>query len=253
MFLSSSASIQNMLVVGTSFISAAITLQLHYKMRLTRPILGPFKMTWSSMQQRIKELRIDLSKSRGSFSQLYIGNYIEFVSQSKILGLITSRDIKWKQHVEYITGKASQWLHLLVLCRRAGVPSNEMLLMYISNIRPVLEYACAAWHRDLTQYLTYSVERVQFWARRIIFPGLAYGDALVSPQLPKLKERRNDICLSFSKSMVKYYHKLHHLLYSRTSLYSLLKPHKYESAQTKVKRADGALVIWCPKHLSNSI
>ena len=75
-----------------------------------------------------KELHIDFSKSRGSFSQLYIGNCIEFVSQSKILWVITSADLKCKQHVEYITGKASQRLHLLVLSRRAGVPQIKCYL-----------------------------------------------------------------------------------------------------------------------------
>ena len=86
---------------------------------------------WSSQNDMIlnatetKELRIDFRKSRGHFTQLCIGNSpIEAVSQSKILGVIISDDLKWNQHVEYITGKASQWLHLLVLYRRAGIPSH---------------------------------------------------------------------------------------------------------------------------------
>ena len=160
--------------------------------------------TWSSQIDmtinvtKIKALRIDFSKSRGPFTQLYIGSSIEIVSQSKILGVIISDDLKWNQHVEYITGNASQRLHILVLCRRAGIPSNEMLLMYTTKIRPVLEYACAAWHPGITQYLTDDIERVQIRAMRIIFPGLLYGDALVCSQLPTLKDRRNDVCLRFS-------------------------------------------------------
>ena len=108
--------------------------------------------TWSSQNDMIinaktKELRIDFSKSRGSFSQLYIGNPpIEVVSQSQILGIIISDDLKWNQYVEYITGKASQRLHLLVLCRRAGIPSNEILLIYTTKIRPIHLYGCTAWH-----------------------------------------------------------------------------------------------------------
>ena len=65
--------------------------------------------TWSSQNDMIinatktKELRIDFSKSRGPFTQLYIGNSpIEVVSDSKILGVIISDDLKWNQHVEYI-------------------------------------------------------------------------------------------------------------------------------------------------------
>ena len=106
----------------------------------------------------------------------------------------------------------------------------------------------------LTQYLTDDIERVQIRAMRIIFLGLSYGDALVCSQLPTLKDRRNDICLRFFKSMEKSDHKLHHLFpNSRTSRYSLRKPRKYESVQTKTNRADGALVNWCLKHFSNSI
>ena len=127
------------------------------------------------------------------------------------MGEIISDNLKWNQHAEYITGKASQRLHLLVLCSRAGIPSNEMLLMCTTKIRPEMEYACAPWHPGLTQYLTDDIERVQIRAMRIIFSVLSHGDALVCSQLPTRKDRRNDICLRFFKSMEKSDHKLHHI------------------------------------------
>ena len=228
-----------MLMIGTSFISAAITLQLHFKITLTRPIHGPLKMTWSSLQQR-KRSCILISANRGDLSASYILVIVLSLSASQKFcecwsQMQTTRGVHHWQSLTAITfigAIPSSWC-----------PTNEMLLMYISNIQPILEYACAAWHRYVIQYLTDSIERVQFWTMRIIFPGLSYGDALVSPQSPKLRGRRNDICLSFSKSIEKSDHKQHHLLSnSRTSRYSLLKPPKYESAQTKIKRADGALV-----------
>ena len=107
------------------------------------------------------EIRMDFSKIRGSVNQLFIDNTpIEVVHHSKILGVIVSDDLKWNKHVEYITRKASQRLHLLVLCRRAGIGNNEIKLMYITKIRPVLEYACAAWHPGLCQYLNDDIERI---------------------------------------------------------------------------------------------
>ena len=58
--------------------------------------------SWSSQNDMIinatktKELRIDFSKSRGPISKLYIGNSpIESVSQSKILGVNISDNLKW--------------------------------------------------------------------------------------------------------------------------------------------------------------
>ena len=243
MILSSSASIQNMLMIQTSCISAAIPLQLHYKMTLTQPIHGPVKMTWSSMQQRPRSCVL-ISANLGDLLPSYI---------LAILLLRLSAIQKFWELLSMMTSNGTYAVEL-VLCRRAGIPSNKMLLMHTTKIRPVLEYACAAWHPGLTQYLTDNIERVQIRAMRIIFPGLSYGDALVCSQLPTLKDRRNDICLSFFKSMEKSDHKLHHLFPNfRISRYSLRKPRKYESAQTKTNRADGALVNWCLKYFSNSI
>ena len=215
--------------------------------------------TWSSQNDMIinatktKELRIDFSKSRGPFTQLYIGNSaIEVVSQSKILGVIISDDLKWNQHVEYITGKGTQRLHLLVLCRRAGIPSNEMLLMYKTKIWPVLEYACrmASWPNPISNWWYWkgaNSSNAHNFPRIIVWGCLGLFTVT-------LKDRRNDICLRFFKSMEKSDHKLHHLFpNSRTSRYSLRKLRKYESAQTKNNRAEGASVNWFLKHFSNSI
>ena len=130
-----------------------------------------------------------------------------------------------KPHSDYI-----YWCYAVELVS----PQLKCYLCTQPKIRPVLEYACATWHPGLSQFLTDDIERVQIRAMRIIFPGLSYGDALVCSQLPTLKDRRNDICLRFFKSMEKSDHKLHHLFpNSRTSRNSLRKPRKYESAQTK--------------------
>ena len=86
---------------------------------------------WSSQNDMIlnatksKELRVDFSKSRGAFTQLYMGHSpIEVVSQSKVLGVTISDDLKWNQHVDYITGKASQ-CHIY-WCYTAGLVSPQM-------------------------------------------------------------------------------------------------------------------------------
>ena len=80
---------------------------------------------WSSQNDMIinatktKRLRIDFSKSRGSFSQLYIGNSpIEVVSQSKIMGVIISTDLKWNQHRSTSLAKP----HSDYIYWRAGIP-----------------------------------------------------------------------------------------------------------------------------------
>ena len=130
----------------------------------------------------------------------------------------------------------------------------EMLLMYTTKIRLVLEYACAAWHPGLTQYLTDDIERVQIRAMRIISQDYRMGMPWSVHSYQHLKTDVMIYVLRFFKSIEKSDHKLHHRFPNfRTSRYSLRKPRKYESAQTKTNRVDGALVNWCLKHFSNSI
>ena len=175
------------------------------------------------------------------------------MNEAKILGFILSSDLRWTKHVATITRKASQSLHLLVLCKRAGLPVKEIKLMYISKIRPVLEYACPVWHPGLCGFLTGDIEHVQMRALKIMYPNLSYIEALAVAGLEKLSQRRDTICLQFFKSMENPNHKLNHLIpKTRHCAYNLRRTRKYESIKTKTKRSDGALVNWClNKHMCN--
>jgi len=44
---------------------------------------------------------------------------------------------------------------------RAGLPTSDILCVYCSIIRSVLEYACPVWHPGLTKKLSKDIERVQ--------------------------------------------------------------------------------------------
>ena len=48
----------------------------------------------------------------------------------------------------------------------------------LSAIHPVLEYACPAWHTNIAQYFTDSIEMVPKRAMRSIFPSRNYEEAL---------------------------------------------------------------------------
>ena len=45
-------------------------------------------------------------------------------------------------------------------------------------VRPVLEYACPAWHTNLPQYLSDNIEVIQKRILKCIFPGLGYTEIL---------------------------------------------------------------------------
>ena len=86
---------------------------------------------------------------------LYIANQIvRRISSYKLLGvIINKRYLKWNYHVDYITAKASKKLYVLRLLKRAGAQEQEMLKVFRSSVRPILEYAVKVW-QDIPDYLS---------------------------------------------------------------------------------------------------
>ena len=55
--------------------------------------------------------------------------------------------------------------------KRAGIRQCDLLRVYVSVIRPVLEYACPVWHTSLPMYVSDNIETIQNRCLRTIFPG----------------------------------------------------------------------------------
>ena len=98
-----------------------------------------------------------------------IRNVIERVYSFKLLGVVIEHNLKWNAHVDLICTKASTRLHFLKVIKRSSLSREDLLYFYSSVIRPVLEYACPAWHTSLTKQQTRQIESIQKRAFRIIF------------------------------------------------------------------------------------
>ena len=79
----------------------------------------------------------------------------------EVLGLNISSDLKWNIHVGEIVRKVSTRLYFLRQLKRANVPIKELLLFYVTCLRPITEYACQVFHNGLPQYLVDDLERLQ--------------------------------------------------------------------------------------------
>ena len=140
-------------------------------------------------------------------------NDIERVTQAKVLGVTLSADLRGNAHVDTIVYKARKRVFFTIYqLKRAGIRQCDLLRVYMSVIRPVLEYACPVWHTSLPMYLSYNIETIQRRCLRTIFPGHSYDEARSISNLPTLFERRPKLCQSYFRKMHNADHKLNKLL-----------------------------------------
>ena len=91
-----------------------------------------------------------------------------------VLGPTLSNDLTWKRHVDNIVKKAGKRIYMLYQLKRAGVNQADLITIYISVVRPVVEYACPVWNTNLPIYLSENIEMIQKRAVRAIFPGIVH-------------------------------------------------------------------------------
>lgn len=93
--------------------------------------------------KKCKELRISFVRDPPVLPQAVIGEkQIEIVDKHKVLGFCIQDDFKWDAHVEMIVKKASKRLHIIRILKRNGMPPEDLVTIYISLVRSVLEYGC---------------------------------------------------------------------------------------------------------------
>ena len=117
---------------------------------------------------------------------------------------------------------------MLYQLKRAGISQHDLVKIYVSIIRPVLEYACPVWGTSLPKYLSDAIEMIQKRVLRSIHPGLHYDDILVLVGLQSLKMRRDNICTAYFNRLKCNTNRLNHLIPERRYVhYSLRNAHVY--------------------------
>ena len=147
-----------------------------------------------------------------------------------------SSDLTWSHHVDYICTKASKRLYALRTLKRAGTSSNDLVSVYCSSVRPIMEYACQVWHFAITNNLRDQLEQIQRIALKIIFPNYCYQESPVTANLITLFERRESLCYSLYRSALGPTNKLNCLLAEKKSHhYRLRNPRKFPIFKCRTK------------------
>ena len=107
--------------------------------------------------------------------------YIDQVSEFKLLGVTVDEHMSFSSHVENIFSKARSILYALLTLKRHVVDEASLTKFYLANIRSILCYAAPAWFSYLSdtnmnrlesiqrQFLRVSLSIPTFPATRVLF------------------------------------------------------------------------------------
>jgi hypothetical protein len=186
---------------------------------------------------KTKEMVISFSKSPVACPQITMSDSsIERVDSFKLLGITLNSKLTWHNHIENIHKRASQRIYFLTLLKRAGVSPADIIHVYCSMIRSLLEYACVIWHPGTTNQQSATLESIQKRALKIALPDLCYEQALLQAGLLSLELRRENQCRQFFEQIKSSGHKLNYLLPPKRPEKNLRHQRQYEPPRLRTKR-----------------
>ena len=160
---------------------------------------------------------------------------IEVIDNTKLLGTIISKDLKWDLNTAAIVRKANARMELLRKAASFSPPVEDLKDIYILFIRSILEQSATVWHSSITSENSSDLERVQKSAVKIILNGnySTYENALAQLGIESLESRREHLCLNFARKCTKN-KKLSHMFPEN------IKPHEMSTRHEKKYRVQFA-------------
>ena len=132
-----------------------------------------------------------LSHSMPLPNPLLINNSpIDCVSSFRYLGVTLSSKLSWSTHVLSIINKARKLIGIIYRHFYRSCSPSTRLSLYLSIVRPVLEYCCSVW--DPSPTYSSMLESVQFFALKVISKSWnsSYASLLIQFKISPLSVRR---------------------------------------------------------------
>ena len=119
------------------------------------------------------------------------------VSSYKYLGVIITNTLSWQPHITSICKKTRRLIGMMYRNLYEHSSSDTLLKLYLTTIRPHLEYASPVWnpfHKGEIE----SIENVQKFALRMCLKSWTsnYEELLVNAHVPTLSSRRIQASMS---------------------------------------------------------
>ena len=159
-------------------------------------------------EEKTKVILFNRSRKYDFMPECYINldENLQVVEELKLLGVIIRSDLSWATHCNYMCKRAFARLWMLRRLKPLGANVGELLEVYNTQIRSILEFAVAAWNPGLTTVQVSQIERVQKCAFAIILGSnfSSYSNSLQTLDMKSLNERRKALCLNFAKKAVNH-------------------------------------------------
>ena len=110
------------------------------------------------------------SKNIGPQKLVLNGFELKMVDKIKLLGVIITSDLRWRENTAEICKKVNRKLYIIWKVKEFGFKKEELLTLWKVVLRPIAEYAAPLWHSGLIESDTRKLERLQ---RKVI--GLIIG------------------------------------------------------------------------------
>ena len=128
------------------------------------------------------------------------GTPLVSVSEYKYLGVTITSDLSWSPHIANLCNKTRKIIGVFYRRFYRNSNSSTLLKLYLSHIRPHLEYCSAVWNPHSKGDIA-ELEKVQKFALRVCMKSwdASYDDLLAASKLPSLESRCNhtSICHLF--------------------------------------------------------
>ena len=128
------------------------------------------------------------------------GTPIEYIAETKLVGVVLSQDLKWKKNTTYICEKARAKLWTLRRLLKFDLDVYDLFDVFCKEIRSILEMAVPVWHSSLTKQQSYDIENIQKLAMKIILQEkyVNYELACTLFSAKTLAARRLQLCTKFA-------------------------------------------------------
>jgi len=124
---------------------------------------------------------------------------IQSTDELKLLGFWFGNRPNADVHVSKLAGSFRSKLWALRKLRRAGMDCHDMLIVYKSVLRSVLDFVAPTYHPLLNKTQTNLLEQLQRRALKVVFGySESYSDCLIKAKITTLEERRFELTKNFA-------------------------------------------------------